>query len=53
MDFAQHIAEDAITLVRDNGQVLPLPKLLPPVTESETILGEVEPAAAGGRRDHH
>lgn len=43
VDFAQHSAESAITLVRDNGKVLPLTKLLPPVTESETFRPDVKP----------
>jgi beta-N-acetylhexosaminidase len=44
MDFAQHAAEDSITLVRDNGKVLPLAKLLPPKTESETFQPEMKPS---------
>lgn len=43
MDFAQKTAEEAITLVRDNGRVLPLAKLVPPATESETFQPEVKP----------
>ncbi|HJT52693.1 MAG TPA: glycoside hydrolase family 3 N-terminal domain-containing protein [Candidatus Angelobacter sp.] len=30
MEFAQQVADEAVTLVRDNGKVLPLTKLLPP-----------------------
>ena len=36
VQFAQQVADQAVTLVRDNGQTLPLPKLQPPSTESET-----------------
>jgi beta-N-acetylhexosaminidase len=43
MEFAQHAAEDAITLVRDNGKVLPLAKFAPPATESETFQPDVKP----------
>jgi beta-N-acetylhexosaminidase len=43
MDFAQTTAEAAITVVRDNGRVLPLAKLVPPATESETFQAEVKP----------
>jgi beta-N-acetylhexosaminidase len=43
VQFAQHVAEDAITQVRDNGKVLPLTKMLPPTTESETFQAEVKP----------
>lgn len=44
MEFTQRIAEQAITLVRDNGRVLPLVKFLPPATESETFQPEVKPS---------
>jgi beta-N-acetylhexosaminidase len=44
MVFAQQIASDAITVVRENHQVLPLPKLVPPVTESETFAANVPPS---------
>jgi beta-N-acetylhexosaminidase len=43
MEFAQHAAEDAITLVRDNGKVLPLAKLVLPATESETFQPVIKP----------
>lgn len=43
VDFAQRVAEDAITLVRDNRQVLPLTPLPPPPTESETFQAPVKP----------
>ena len=44
VEFAQKAAEDAITLVRDNHQVLPLPLLPPPPTESETFQAQVKPS---------
>ncbi|MGC2694414.1 MAG: glycoside hydrolase family 3 N-terminal domain-containing protein [Candidatus Angelobacter sp.] len=44
MEFTQRTAEEAITLVRDNGRVLPLAKFLPPATESETFQAEVKPS---------
>jgi beta-N-acetylhexosaminidase len=37
MQFAQQVADDAVTLVRDNGQVLPLSRFQVPPTESETF----------------
>ena len=40
MEFAQQVADEAVTLVRDNGKVLPLTKLLPP------------PPAQGGAYSH-
>lgn len=43
MDFAQQVADDAVTMVRDNGQVLPLAKYLPPRTEGETYSAPVKP----------
>jgi beta-N-acetylhexosaminidase len=43
IEFAQHVAEDAVTLVRDNQQVLPLAPLPPPPTESETFQAQVKP----------
>jgi len=43
MDFAQQIAEEAITLVRDSGRVLPLTKLLSPAPESETFQAGMKP----------
>jgi beta-N-acetylhexosaminidase len=42
MQFAQQVADRAVTLVRDNHQVLPLQKLLPPATESETFQAQVQ-----------
>lgn len=44
MAFAQQAADRAVTLVRDNHKVLPLPKLLPPATESETFQTQVQPS---------
>ncbi len=44
MAFAQQIAADAMTVVRENHQVLPLPKLAPPATESETYAANVPPS---------
>jgi beta-N-acetylhexosaminidase len=44
MEFAQRAAEEAITLVRDNKLVLPLTRLTPPATESETFQAEVKPS---------
>src|SRR5581483_3617505 len=41
MQFAQHVSDEAVTLVRDNGQVLPLPRYQVPPTESETFQREV------------
>jgi beta-N-acetylhexosaminidase len=43
MEFAQQAANRAVTLVRDNHQVLPLPKLVPPATESEIFQAPVQP----------
>lgn len=37
MLFAQQVADDAVTLVRDNGQALPLSRFQPPPAESETF----------------
>jgi len=39
--FAQQVADEAVTLVRDNRQVLPLAKTPPPSTESETFKAQV------------
>lgn len=33
IEFAQQVADQAVTLVRDNGKVLPLTKLLPPPSQ--------------------
>jgi beta-N-acetylhexosaminidase len=45
MQFAQQVADEAVTLVRDTGQVLPLTRLRPPATESETFQAAVKPSA--------
>ena len=37
MQFAQQVADDSVTLVRDNGHTLPLPRLRPTLVESETF----------------
>jgi beta-N-acetylhexosaminidase len=37
MQFAQQVADESVTLVRDNGHVLPLPRLRPVLLESETF----------------
>lgn len=43
LQFAQQVADDAVTVVRDNGKVFPLAKLLPPKTEGETYSAAVKP----------
>lgn len=43
MQFAQQVADEAVTLVRDNGPILPLPRMRPPATESETFQPAVKP----------
>ena len=45
MAFAQQVADDAVTLVRDNGQVLPLKKFQLPPTESETFQAQASPGS--------
>ena len=45
-DFAQHVADEAVTLVRDNGQVLPLQN-----TEESVLTTEI--TAAGQPSKHH
>jgi beta-N-acetylhexosaminidase len=42
MQFAQQMADEAVTLVRDNGQVLPIQKLQAAATESETFQAQVK-----------
>src|SRR5260370_614958 len=37
MQFAQQLADDAVTLVRDNGQLLPLSRFQAPPADSETF----------------
>src|SRR5215510_72337 len=46
MQFAQQVADQAVTLVRDNGQTLPLGKLQAPALESETFRAAVQPTTA-------
>jgi beta-N-acetylhexosaminidase len=43
VQFAQQVADEAVTLVRNNGQALPLPRLLPPPTGSEAFQAPVRP----------
>lgn len=43
MEFAQLVADRAVTLVRTNGQVLPLPKLQAPPTEGEIFHAPIQP----------
>ncbi|HET9839444.1 MAG TPA: glycoside hydrolase family 3 protein [Candidatus Angelobacter sp.] len=45
MEFAQQVADDAVTLVRDNGKVLPLTPLRGQKTEAEYFQAQVKPAA--------
>ncbi len=42
--FAQQVADEAVTLVRDNGHVLPLPRLHSKQTESEIFQAPVHPS---------
>jgi beta-N-acetylhexosaminidase len=42
MQFAQQVTDDAVTLVRDNGQVLPLTRLQAPPTEGEIYRAQVK-----------
>ncbi|HZR27534.1 MAG TPA: glycoside hydrolase family 3 N-terminal domain-containing protein [Terriglobales bacterium] len=44
LQFAQQVADDAVTLVRDNKQVLPLQKLQVPATEAEIFQANVKPS---------
>lgn len=43
MQFAQQVADQAITLVRDNGKVLPLSRFLPPPSEGAYATAPVQP----------
>jgi beta-N-acetylhexosaminidase len=43
MQFAQQVTDDAVTLVRDNGQVIPLARLQAPPTEGEIYHPQVAP----------
>jgi beta-N-acetylhexosaminidase len=45
MQFAQQVADEAVTLVRDDGQILPLARFQPPAVESETFQAAVKPSA--------
>ncbi len=42
MQFAQQVTDAAVTLVRDNGQVLPLTRLQAPPTEGEIYRAQVK-----------
>jgi beta-N-acetylhexosaminidase len=43
MQFAQQVADRAVTLVRNNGQVLPVPKMQAPPTEGEIFHAAIQP----------
>jgi len=43
LQFAQQVADDAVTLVRDNGKVLPLVPLRAQKTEAEIFQAQVQP----------
>jgi beta-N-acetylhexosaminidase len=43
LQFAQQVADDAVTLVRDNGKVLPLTPLRAQKTEAEIFQAQVQP----------
>ncbi|MGE5322981.1 MAG: glycoside hydrolase family 3 N-terminal domain-containing protein [Actinomycetota bacterium] len=43
MQFAQQVADQAITLVRDNGKVLPISRLLPPPSQGAYTSAPVQP----------
>jgi len=45
LQFAQQVADDAITLVRDNGKVLPLPRLRSQPAEAEIFQSAVKPSS--------
>src|SRR5215831_8351228 len=45
MQFAQQVADEAVTLVRDNGRVLPLSRFRPPATEGEIFQPAIKPTA--------
>jgi len=42
MQFAQQVADESVTLVRDEQRIIPLLKLQPPPTESETFQAQVK-----------
>jgi beta-N-acetylhexosaminidase len=44
MRFAQQVADDAVTLVRDNGKVLPLAPMRPRQLEAEIFQAQVMPS---------
>lgn len=44
LKFAQQVADEAVTLVRSNGQVLPVPKFQVPPTEAEIFRANVKPS---------
>ena len=44
VQFAQQVADDAVTLVRDNGKVLPFAPLRAQKTEAEIFQAQVKPA---------
>ena len=44
LQFAQQVADEAVTLVRNNGQVLPIQKLQVPPTEAEIFQANVKPS---------
>ncbi|HZD95636.1 MAG TPA: hypothetical protein VE133_15340, partial [Candidatus Sulfotelmatobacter sp.] len=43
LQFAQQVADDAVTLVRDNGKVLPLAPMRARQTEAEVFQAQVKP----------
>lgn len=43
MEFAQQVADQAVTIVRNNGKVLPLPRLPAPPAESEIFHAPIRP----------
>jgi beta-N-acetylhexosaminidase len=42
MQFAQQVADESVTLVRDEPRLIPLPRLQAPATESETFQAQVK-----------
>src|SRR5947209_8601345 len=44
LQFAQHVADDAMTLVRNNGQVIPLRAYQAPAAEAEIFQTNVQPS---------
>jgi beta-N-acetylhexosaminidase len=43
MQFAQQVADESVTLVRDNRQILPLPRLRATAAESEAFPAAIKP----------